>query len=325
MIGCAGAACSTCVASDAKTKPAEGSVESTLYQMREAMVNYDNMLCIARQLNDPRALRIITDCKNNWNKRHRRIDPTVKQQLDEDLAQKVVERDAMRDRLRKEESVKAAAKRKRKAAEVARQERSSKRRADREAAHKLRMTIDVTWTEPHFGQGLPDTKKMVNYKKTAKPVISNYREAFNRLRQRCPPLPEHLDTQWEHLQEEFGAAWLEHHRGVYGNRAGKVFIESVAKLFEDTQFHHACAPCSCLHDGPSLQAANCVCGGFPWRCQAWWLTAGGAPANLPASAGPSTMLGTAMGAPQFRCALAMLRCPSWWQPMAQRSHDGNAD
>ena len=265
------------MASVEKTEAAEGSVEATLRKMRDAMVNYDNMLHLARKLNDPRALRVVSDCKSNWSKRHRKIDAAVKQQLDEDMAKRIVERDVLRNRLRIEESEKVAEKRARKATAAAKAVCSEKRKAAKEAETKLKTQIDITWSEKSFGQGLQDAKKMWNYKKDAKVVISNYRDAFNRLRLRCPPLPDHLAVQWDDLQEEFGAAWLARHRCAYGNRAGKAFLESVGTLFKDTQFHRACAPCSSLHGGPALHAANCVCEGFPWRCQAWWITAGVAP------------------------------------------------
>jgi myosin heavy subunit len=200
VAGCAGAASSTCAVPAAKTEAAEGSVESTLQTMREAMVNYDNMLALARQLNDPKALRIISDCKSNWSKRTRKVDPKVKQQLDEDLANRIKERDELRKRCRKEEADAAAAKRQKKN-EAAKKAKSAKKQADKDVMKQLQMQIDTKWSEASFGQDLADAKNSMNYKKESKAVISNYREAFNRLRMRCPPLPDHLAAQWDDLQE----------------------------------------------------------------------------------------------------------------------------
>jgi hypothetical protein len=258
----AGATSSTSVVPFLTSGEPGTTADETLQKMTAALVDYDNMLAIARKLNDPRAMKIVSDCKNDWHKRHRTIDPEIKRQLDEDMAKRHKERDELRNRMRNEEADALAAKRQRKKDEAAKKEKADKKKREGEAQKKLQLKIDKNWSEASFGQGLQDKDKQPDFKKEAKVVISNYREAFSRLRLRCPPLPEHLAVQWDDLLEDFGAAWLENHRGRFGNRGGKAFLESVGKLFEDMRFHHVCAERKRLHCGLALQAQSCVCGKF---------------------------------------------------------------
>lgn len=231
--------------------PATSAVEAkppsevdVLVQMAHSLAQYDRMFEMARELKDPRAMMQITQRKDEHMKLHKHIDPAVKQQLDDVQAKTISDRDALRRRMREEDLAAQEVKLKNKKGEERRKAVAAEKKAAKVLVDQLRLELDTMWTEKHFGQGLPEMPngKCPVFDKSAKTVCDHYREAFNRLRLRSPPLPEHLSVQWDDLLADFPAVWLGAHRARYGNQGGRKFVEKIETLFEVGLFHfHNCS------------------------------------------------------------------------------------
>jgi hypothetical protein len=214
-------------------------VDKETLNFTQDLVDYDKMMEAARRLKDEKAERLIAQCKDMWLKRHRGINPKLQEELDRDMLRTQVDREALRVRLRELDKAACAVEKEAKitlgslvrqkdqaAARVGNEERENVRKLE-----KLRMRIDTRWTEPDFGQGLTEAQAK-DFPKKAKEIIDHYRIALERLKLRCPDLPEHLEIQWEDFLDDFPITWLQTHRRRFGNVAGHAFLKSVNALFQ---------------------------------------------------------------------------------------------
>ena len=206
-------------------------VDKETLNFTQDLVDYDKMMEAARRLKDEKAERLRAQCKDMWLKRHRGINPKLQEELDRDMLRTQVDREALRARLREQDKAACAVKREAKIKLQREQAAARVRKEEREELEKLRMRIDTRWTEPDFGQGLTQAQA-ADFPKKAKQIIVHYRMALERLKLRCPDLPEHLEIQWEDFLDDFPITWLQTHRRSFGNVAGHAFLKSVDALFQ---------------------------------------------------------------------------------------------
>ena len=207
-------------------------VDKETLDLTRKLVEYDQMMETARRLKDERAERIIAECKDVCLKLNRGMDLKLKDELDRDLMRTQQDREALRARLRDEDREAMALKKAAKIDKMKTDAAARARKDEREALEKLKMRIDQRWEEEDFGQGLTE-EHAKDFGKKAKNVIVNYRLALNRLKMRCPELPEHVQIQWEGFLDDFPITWLhDHRRTLMHNIAGKEFLRSVDALFE---------------------------------------------------------------------------------------------
>ena len=222
--------------------PAE---DECLRKMTQAMLDYDRMMELAKRIDDYTAIRQVQQCRDSFLKRHSRLDSGIKAKLDEDPAVRVREREKLRAQLRERDREAAKVAQEKKALVAEKKAKAAKKKSEKEIAEALKLEMDKNWSEQSFGQGLPDgAGSAPDFKKCAKGVLANYREALERLRLRCPQLPEHLAVQWSDFVEDFGNAWLHAHRAKFGNLGGRAFLQSVDELFKDCGSFWRCCLCS---------------------------------------------------------------------------------
>ena len=206
-------------------------VDKETLDLTYKLVTYDKMIEAARRMKDEKVERIIAQCKDMCVKRHRGLNKNHLDELERDLMRTQQDREALRARLREQDKKELALKKTAKIKRLKDEAVAREKKEERQALEKLKMRIDTRWVEQDFGQHLTEDQAK-DFPKTAKVVIANYRVALERLKMRCPELPEHLQTQWEDFLGDFPITWLLDHRLRRGNVAGRAFLNSVDELFE---------------------------------------------------------------------------------------------